>query len=82
MKALLVCCIFLAACCPDVAIKKAPIFDARLMEECVPLKEADIKSFDDVIVAKASDTKAYIVCKNTHKGLVDSVKKYQEEFNK
>lgn len=75
-------CIMLAACCPEQLVKQAPNFDARLMEECRPLEDYKIQTFEDVLLAKSSDTKAYIICKNKHKGLVDSVKKYQEEFNK
>lgn len=83
MKPLIVClCLTLAACCPDQIVKKAPDFDARLMQECTSLPEAKINTFSDVLEAKASDIKAYTACKNTHKGLVDSIKLYQKEFNK
>lgn len=83
MKSLLVIlCVSLAACCPPQLVKQAPSFDARLLEECPSLEEVNIVSFSDVLTAKHSDTKAYIACKAKHKGLVDSVKIYQKEFNK
>jgi predicted lipoprotein len=75
-------CLTLTACCPEALVKKAPNFDARLMEECTELVTPTISSFSDVIEAKASDTKAYIKCKNTHSGLVEAIKVYQKEFNK
>ncbi len=79
MKYLFVC-LLLAGCCLDPVVNKAPNFDARLMEECEALQEVNIKTFDDVLVAKASDTKAYIICKNKHRGLISAIKVYQKEF--
>lgn len=75
-------CLALTGCCTDQIVHKAPVFDARLMEECASLQDAKISSFSDVLEAKASDVKVYTECKNIHGGLVMSIKEYQKEFNK
>ena len=75
-------CLCLAACCPDQLVKQAPVFDARLMEECPPLVSQPFNNFSEVLETKALETKAYIKCKNSHSGLIEAVTTYQKEFNK
>ena len=79
---ILLTCLCLSACCPEQIVKKAPDFDVRLMQECSPLPTYTLETFSDVLQAKSTETKLYVACKNSHSGLVESIKKYQEEFNK
>ena len=60
-----------------------PKFDSYAMSLCVETLEdmpQDVKSWDTIFEYKIKDTKAYAECKNKHKALVESVKKYTEEF--
>jgi|WetSurMetagenome_2_1015567.scaffolds.fasta_scaffold57218_4 hypothetical protein len=74
----------LSGCCVFTP-PKAPVVDAYLLSYCdeqLSTMPLDVKDWNTVFELKAQDNKKFAECVNKHKGLVNSVNKYTEEFKR